>query len=114
MPGPVLSVRNTLTNKSQALPEVVHQICGKVSSKPESTMKCDMRCKKPENRKHQRGALSSDGQGLENLPGGGVAAVMEGVWTSAGGCWGEDILNRKKARQVKRGGMRTQTPVKWG
>lgn len=43
-----------------------------------------------------------------------LPAVMEGMWTSAGGCWGEDILNRKKARQMKRGGMRTQTPVKWG
>lgn len=73
-------------------------------------MKCGMGYKKPENRKHQRGAQSSDGQGLENFPG-GVVASSDGVWTSVDGCWGEDILNRKKARQVKRGGMRTQITV---
>lgn len=73
-------------NKRQALPKVVYQICGKVSSKPETTMKCDMRYKKPKNRKHQRGTQSSDGQAWKAFLEEVLPAVMEGVWTSVGGC----------------------------
>lgn len=61
-------------------------------------MKCGMGYTKPENRKHQRVAQSSDGQGLENLPGGVVASSDGGCLDISGWLLGRGYSKQEKGK----------------